>query len=50
MKRFVLALVLLASPLPAFAACSNGTDQAMSCAEGSMWDSKTQACVPVVMG
>lgn len=50
MKRLVLALALAASPFAAWAQCSGSNDQAMSCAEGSMWDQETGTCVPVVMG
>lgn len=50
MKRLVLALVLSASPLAAWAQCSHSEQQAMSCAEGSAWDPLTQSCIPVVTG
>jgi hypothetical protein len=51
MTRIVLALVLLSSPLSAWAACTgDSAEQAMSCVEGTMWDSEVNACVPVVMG
>jgi hypothetical protein len=50
MTRLVLALVLLSSPLAAWAQCSGHSEQAMSCAEGTMWDQELNACVPVVMG
>jgi hypothetical protein len=50
MTRIVLALVFLSSPLAAWAQCSGHTEQVMSCAEGTMWDQDSNACVPVVMG
>lgn len=51
MKRAVLLLVLLTSPLSAWAACTgHGEQQAMSCAEGQQWDNETNACVPIVTG
>jgi hypothetical protein len=47
MKR----LVLVSSPLAAWAACTGASDQqAMSCAEGMLWDQEMNACVPVVTG
>lgn len=49
MPRIILALALLAAPLPALAQeprCSH--EEAMSCAEGSVWDAEARACVPVV--
>ena len=51
MKRLVLALTLISSPLAAWAECSGHSDQrAMSCAEGSQWNTETNTCVPVVTG
>ncbi len=50
MKRLVLAVALLATPLAAWADCSRSDQQAMSCAEGTMWDAATNACVPIVTG
>jgi len=43
------ALALVAMPSFAMAAgCSYGKDrQAMSCAEGTTWDSATSTCTPV---
>lgn len=49
MPRIVLALALLAAPLQALAQeprCSH--EAAMSCAEGTTWDSESRSCVPVV--
>lgn len=51
MKRLVLILALVSSPLAAWAQCSGHSDQqAMSCTEGMMWDPDTNACVPIVTG
>jgi hypothetical protein len=51
MKRVVLALVLMSSPLTAWAQCSGHSEQqAMSCAEGSQWNAELNACVPIVTG
>jgi hypothetical protein len=51
MKRVVLSLILLSTPLSAWAQCSGHSDrQAMSCAEGSTWDSEANACLPIVTG
>lgn len=50
MKRLVLAVALLATPLAAWAGCSHNEQQAMSCAEGLTWDPITNACVPIVTG
>ena len=50
MKRLVLAVALIASPLSAWAACSSHERQAMSCAEGMTWDQDRSACVPIVTG
>lgn len=51
MKRLVLAIALLATPLAAWAQCSGHNErQAMSCADGTVWDPATNACVPIVTG
>lgn len=51
MKRLVLALALISSPLAAWAQCSGHSErQAMTCAEGSQWSSETNSCVPIVTG
>jgi Chitin binding Peritrophin-A domain len=50
MKRLVLLLALLASPVTAWAACTGHDQQAMSCAQGQVWDPETDACVPIVTG
>lgn len=48
--RLILSAVCLLLAAPAFAACSGRSDQAMSCAEGSMWDEAAGACAPIVVG
>lgn len=50
MRRLILALALAAAPLPALAQCAGQDQQAMSCAEGTMWDREANACVPIVTG
>ena len=48
-KTLVIALALTAAPALAFAeGCSFGKHkQAMSCAEGTTYDSASQTCLPV---
>lgn len=51
MKRLVLAIALISSPLAAWAACTGHSEQqAMTCAEGLTWDPETNTCIPVVSG
>jgi hypothetical protein len=51
MTRLALLLVLLSSPLAAWAACTGHDEQqAMSCAEGLTWDPETDTCIPIVTG
>lgn len=50
MKRFALILALLAMPALAGAACLHDQQQAMSCADGLVWDPETRACIPVASG
>lgn len=40
------ACLAAASATAAGAGCSKHKNQAMSCAEGSVWDSGSQSCVP----
>lgn len=49
MRMLMVAAVLLASPYAAFAGCSgdHAAQQAMSCAEGTMWDPQTRSCTKV---
>ncbi len=45
-KTALAALVLALAPAIATAACfDDHSQQAMSCAEGTIWDEKTSACV-----
>lgn len=50
MKRLVLVLAFVSSPLAAWAACSDEEQQVMSCAEGLTWDPETDTCLPIVSG
>ena len=51
MKRLVLAVALLATPLSAWAQCSGHSEQAaMTCMEGTTWDPVVNSCVPIVTG
>ena len=50
MKRLLLAAVLLAAPMSAWAQCMGSDRQAMSCVEGSQWNAELNACVPIVTG
>lgn len=51
LKTLVAAATLMTLPGLAFAQCSQ-TDkveqQAMSCAQGTMWDDTTGTCLPVI--
>ena len=48
LKTTLTALVLALAPAIAGAACFDGhTKQAMTCAEGSVWDSEKAVCVDV---
>jgi hypothetical protein len=47
-KVLLAALALAAAPGLASAMCSwsaHGTEQAMTCAEGTVWDATSQTCV-----
>ncbi len=44
-KTIFVALALTILPAAAFAACSGKSHQAMSCAEGTVWDATSQTCV-----
>lgn len=47
-KTLLTALVLTVLPASAFAICSHGKNQqAMSCAEGTVWDSASSSCVAI---
>lgn len=45
MKTTLAALALALTPMMASAMCSDKSHQAMTCAEGSMWDAASQSCV-----
>lgn len=45
-RIMMLAMPLLLSPMAATAMCSD--HQAMSCAEGMVWDSESHSCVKQV--
>jgi hypothetical protein len=45
-KTTLAAFVLAVAPTLSFAACWEGhSQQAMSCAEGQVWDETSEACV-----
>ncbi|MGY3436549.1 MULTISPECIES: hypothetical protein [unclassified Marinovum] len=46
-KTLFCAALLAVLPVVSFASCSGG-HQAMSCAQGSVWDQETEACVEQV--
>lgn len=47
-RTFILSAILaLGSTVTAQAFCAGHDKQAMSCAEGAIWDSATQSCVPL---
>ena len=47
-KAIVAALALVILPATAFAMCSGKQHRAMSCAEGTVWNSETRTCVKQV--
>ncbi|SMY09067.1 hypothetical protein [Flavimaricola marinus] len=49
LKTFVAAMILSLSPLAAIAECGHSAaqQQAMSCMEGSQFDTATGTCVPI---
>lgn len=47
-KILMTAVALTVLPAAAFATCSGKSHQAMSCAEGSVWDADTRSCVQQV--
>jgi hypothetical protein len=49
-KTLLIAVSLTLLPGLAMAKCSGYDQQAMSCAQGSVWDSAKQACTPIVSG
>jgi len=48
-KSMVCAAFLAAFPVIGYATCNDG-HQAMSCAQGTVWDAATQSCVEQVSG
>lgn len=44
MIRLVLTALFLATPLAAAAQCPHDHDQAMSCADGKVWDKDSKSC------
>jgi len=44
MKTIIAAAALSLSPMLAFAYCSGHQQQAMTCAEGSVYDPETNTC------
>lgn len=51
LKSVLTAAVLTLVPLASTAECfGDHSQQAMSCAEGNVWDADKAACVPVVTG
>ncbi len=49
-KTILAAVALTILPAAAFAMCSGKSHQAMSCAEGTVWDANSQSCVKQVTG
>ena len=47
-KTTLAALALVTVPALASAMCADKTHQAMNCAEGTVWDNASQACVAQV--
>ena len=48
MKTILTAFTIALMPMSAFAMCSGKSHQAMSCAEGTVWDIESQSCVKQV--
>ena len=46
----VSAALTLGTTVSAYAGCTHHQQQAMSCAEGSVYDAETKACVPMTTG
>ncbi|MDJ0630300.1 MAG: chitin-binding domain-containing protein [Rhodobacter sp.] len=49
-KTAIFATILAVAPTLTFAACNwqHSTQEAMSCAEGMVWDAETETCVEQV--
>ena len=51
LKSLLTAAVLALVPFVSLAECyGDHAQQAMSCAEGNVWDADKAACVPIVTG
>ncbi|REC58847.1 adenylosuccinate lyase [Rhodosalinus sediminis] len=50
LKTLAAATALTLVPAMSMAMCAGKSHQAMSCADGMVWDSEQQACVKQVMG
>ncbi|MYM54193.1 carbohydrate-binding module family 14 protein [Thalassovita mangrovi] len=46
-KTILTAVILTAAPLAASAQCTKDHQQAMSCADGTVWDAETKSCTKV---
>ena len=49
-KTLLAAAALSLVPAVSMAMCAGKSHQAMSCADGMVWDSEQQTCVEQVMG
>lgn len=47
LKIALTTIILTLAPLTAFAECFGDHQQAMSCADGAVWDSETKSCIKV---
>lgn len=45
MIRLLLTALILTAPMPALAQCPSGHEQAMSCADGKVWDKSSKSCI-----
>ena len=48
LTRVLTAAFLVFTPVAGFAMCSDGHEQASSCANGYTWDDEAKACVEIV--
>lgn len=44
LKTILATLVLAGAPFAAMAECTRGHEQAMSCADGMIWDKDSKSC------
>lgn len=49
-KTLIAAMALATLPAASYAMCAGKSHQAMSCAEGTMWDAASQTCIKQVTG